>query len=96
MEHSESSPEREVHGLTGIPQEVRRISNKQSNPTFKITRRATINKPKGSRRKEIIKIRGEINEIETKKTIQKINKLRNCLFENISKKEKKRRERGPK
>ena len=31
-------------------------------------------KPKVSRRKEIIKIRAEINEIETKKIIAKINK----------------------
>ena len=29
--------------------------------------------PKVSRRKEIMKIRAEINEIETKKTIEKIN-----------------------
>ena len=33
-------------------------------------------KPKVSRRKEIIKIRAEINEIETKKTIVKINKTK--------------------
>ena len=33
-------------------------------------------KPKLSRRKEIIKIRAEIKEIETKKTIAKINKLK--------------------
>jgi monoamine oxidase len=32
-------------------------------------------KPKTSRRKEIIKIRAKINEIETKKTIQKSMKL---------------------
>ena len=31
-------------------------------------------KPKVSRRKEIIKIRAEINEIETKKTIERNNK----------------------
>ena len=31
-------------------------------------------KPKISRRKEIIKIRAEINEVETKKTTEKINK----------------------
>ena len=30
--------------------------------------------PRGSRRKEIIKIRAEINEKETKETIAKINK----------------------
>ena len=33
-------------------------------------------KPKVSRRKETIKIRTEINEIETKKTIAKINKTK--------------------
>ena len=33
-------------------------------------------KPKVSRRKKIIKIRAEINEIETKKTIAKINKTK--------------------
>ena len=33
-------------------------------------------KPKFSRRKEIIKIRAELNEIETKKTIAKINKTK--------------------
>ena len=35
-------------------------------------------KPKVSRRKEIIKIRAEINEVETKKTIAKINKTKSC------------------
>ena len=34
-----------------------------------------------SRRKEIIKIRAEINEIETKKTIAKINKTKSWFFE---------------
>jgi hypothetical protein len=33
-------------------------------------------KLKPSRRREIIKIRAEINEIETKKTIQRINKTK--------------------
>ena len=33
-------------------------------------------KPKVSRRKEIIKIRAEINEIETRKTVAKINKTK--------------------
>ena len=33
-------------------------------------------RPKVSRRKEIIKIRAEINEVETKKTIQKINETK--------------------
>ena len=41
--------------------------------------------PKVSRRKEIINIRVEINEIETKKTIAKINKTKSWLFEKINK-----------
>ena len=42
-------------------------------------------KPKVSRRKEIIKIRAEINEIETKKTIAKNNKTTSWFFEKIKK-----------
>ena len=42
-------------------------------------------KPKVSRRKEIIKIRAEINEIETKKTIAKIKKTNSWFFEKIIK-----------
>ena len=41
--------------------------------------------PKISRRREIIKIRAEINDIETKKTIEKINKTKSWLFEKINK-----------
>ena len=37
-------------------------------------------KSKVSRRKEIIKIRAEINEVETKKTIAKINKTKSWFF----------------
>ena len=37
------------------------------------------------RRKQIIKIRAEINAKETKETIAKINKAKNCFFEKINK-----------
>ena len=42
-------------------------------------------KPKVSRRKEIIKIRAEINETEMKKIVAKINKTKSWLFEKINK-----------
>ena len=42
-------------------------------------------KPKVSRRKEIINIRAETNEIEMKKTIPKINKTKSWFFEKINK-----------
>ena len=41
-----------------------------------------------SRRKEILKIRAEINAKETKETIAKINKAKSCFFEKINKIEK--------
>ena len=42
--------------------------------------------PRASRRKEITKIREELNDIETKRTILRISKSRNWLFEKIKKK----------
>jgi hypothetical protein len=42
-------------------------------------------KPKSSRRREIIKIRAGINEIETVKTIQRINETKCWFFEKINK-----------
>ena len=44
--------------------------------------------PKVSRRKEIIKIRAEINEKEMKETIAKINKTKSWFFEKINNIEK--------
>ena len=46
------------------------------------------NKPKVSRRKEIIKIRSEINEKEIKETITKINKTKSWFVDKINKVDK--------
>ena len=43
------------------------------------------NSPKRSRRQEIIKLRGEINQVETRRTIQRINQTRSWFFEKINK-----------
>jgi hypothetical protein len=42
------------------------------------------NSPK-SRQQEIIKLRGEINQVETKRTIQRIKQTRSWFFEKINK-----------
>jgi hypothetical protein len=39
------------------------------------------NRPKRSRQQEIIKLKAEINQLETKSTIQIINKTRSWFFE---------------
>ena len=41
--------------------------------------------PRVSRKKEVIKIRAEISEKETKETIAKINKTKSWFFEKINK-----------
>ena len=58
-------------------------SNKQANLTPEAMKEQT--KLKVSTRKETIKIRAEINEIETKKTILKINDTKSWIFEKITK-----------
>ena len=49
----------------------------------KATRKKEQIKLKVSRRKEIIKIREEINKIETKKRIEKLNEMKSYFFEEI-------------
>ena len=44
-----------------------------------------VKNPRVSRRKEILKIRAEISEKETKETIAKINKTKSWFFEKINK-----------
>ena len=41
--------------------------------------------PRASTRKEITKIRAELNDIETKSTILRINKSKSCFFKKITK-----------
>ena len=55
------------------------------NPHLKQLEKEEQRKPKVSRRKETIKIRAQINEIEMKKTIAKINKTKSLFFEKINK-----------
>ena len=79
-----SSSKREIYSNTTLPRETGKISNKQPNLITKETRARRTN-PKVSRRKEIIKITKEINEIEMKKTIEKINETKSWFFEKINK-----------
>ena len=52
---------------------------------LKALKQKEANSPKKSRQQKIIKIRGEINQVETKRTIQRINQSRSWFFEKINK-----------
>ena len=64
---------------------TRKISNKQSIFTLKATRERRTNKAQSSQKERNHKYQTEINEIETKKTIAKINKTKSWFFEKINK-----------
>ena len=76
---------KEVYSNTILPQETRETLNRQPNFTSKTMGKRTTPLPKFSRRKEIIKIREEINGKEMKETIVKINKTKIWFFEKINK-----------
>ena len=66
---SKSSSKKQVYSNTSLPQETRKISNNLTLHLKEVEKEQT--KPKVSRRKEIMKIRSEINVIEILKTIEK-------------------------
>ena len=65
--HYESSTNRKIHCMEHIPEKNEKSTTKWPNITAQSPRKEEQNNSKSSRRQEIIKIRAEINEIETKK-----------------------------
>jgi len=92
MEHNKISFKREVSSNTTLTWEIRKISNKQPKLIPKATREIKNNnnnkKSWASRRKEILKTRAEINEIEKKKAIAKIMETKSWFSEEINKTDK--------
>ena len=88
MGRSKSSAKREVYSNTSLPQETEKSQINNLTLHLKQLEKEEQRKPKVSRRKEIIKIEEEINEIEMKKTIAKTNKTKSWFFEKISKMDK--------
>ena len=82
---SKSSSKREFYSNTILPQETRKSQINNLTLHLKQLEKEEQTKPKVSRKKEIIKIRAEINEIETKKTIAQINEIKSLFFEKINK-----------
>ena len=81
--HRKSSSKREFYSNTILLPETRNISNNLILHLKQLEKEEQKNL-KVSRRKEIIKIRSEINGKEMKETIAKINKTKRCFFEKIN------------
>ena len=71
-----SSDQREVHNNTGLHQKEEKYQIDNLTHHLNELEKEQETRPKVSRRKEIIKIREEINKIEIQKTIEKSIKSR--------------------
>ena len=67
MRCRKGSPKRKIHCNSGLSQEARKAPNTQSNLYLKELEKQQQIELRASRRKEIINIRAEINNIESKK-----------------------------
>ena len=83
MGHRKSSAKGKLHSNTGTPQETRKGQINNLTLYLKQVEKEEMKNPRVSRRKEILKIRAEINAKETKETIAKINKAQSWFFERI-------------
>ena len=81
--HSKGSPEREVQSNTGQLKKIEMFQINNLTLYLQEWEEQQQTKPRVSRRKEKTKIRAELNDIETKSTILRINKSRGWFFEKI-------------
>jgi hypothetical protein len=85
MGHRKGSPERKVYSHECIFKKTERSQISDLIVHHKLLEKQQKANPKINRRREIIKIRAEINEIVTKKSIQRINETKRWFFEKTNK-----------
>ena len=77
---------REKHiALSASQKKLERAYTSNLTAQLKALEQKEADTPKRSRQQEIIKLRAEIDPIETKRTIQSINKTKRWFFEKINK-----------
>ena len=85
MGHSKGSPEREFHSNTGLPLKIETFQTNNLTLHPQELEEQQKRQPRATRRREITMIRAELNYIETKSTILRINESRKWFFEKINK-----------
>jgi ribosomal protein L34E len=74
--------------LSASKKKLERAYTSSLTPHLKVLEQKQANLSKRSRGQEIIKLRAKINQVGTKRTIQRINQTRSWFFEKINKKDK--------
>ena len=86
MGHNENSAKRKTHHSECLQKETReRAYTSSLTAHLEDLELKEANSPKRSRWQEIIKLRAEINQVETKRTIQRINQTRSWIIKKIKK-----------
>src|SRR3712207_686095 len=85
MGRSKSSHKREIHRIQAHLNKQEKSQGSILKICLTEIEKEEQTKPKVSRRRKIIKIRAEINEIETKKIVKRINEIKSWFFEKINK-----------
>jgi hypothetical protein len=90
MGQSESSANRKSQRALSASQKIleRAYTSSLTAHLFSALEQKEANTPKRSRWQEINKLRAEINQVETKRTIQRINQIRSWFFEKMNKMDK--------
>jgi hypothetical protein len=85
MGHNENRLKTNLIALSASKKKLERAYTSSLTAHLKALEKMKANSPKRSRRQEIIKLRTEFNEVETKSIIQRINQTRSRFFEKINK-----------
>jgi hypothetical protein len=83
--HYESISKRKLIALSASKMKLERAHTSSLTTHLKALEKREANLPKMSTQQEIIKLRGEINQVETRRNIQRISKTRGWFFEKINK-----------
>jgi hypothetical protein len=84
MGHKESNPKRKKISLSDSKKKQDRTYTRILKAHLNSLEPKEANSPKRSRQQEIIKLRAEINQVATKRIIQRINQTRSWFFEKIN------------
>jgi hypothetical protein len=84
MGHNENSAKRKVHSTKCLVKKLERSYTNNLTAHLRALQQKEANSPKRSRRQDIVKLRAKINQIETKKKIQRIGKTKSWFFERIN------------
>ena len=79
------SPKGEIHRNTSIHSKLQRTQIQKLTLHIKELEKKLQMDPTPSRRRELITIRAELTELETRRTVEQINKTGSWLFERINK-----------